>query len=291
MPLTKTTSPGRLLAAGEHRADHHRVGAGDECLGDLAGVLHAAVGDQRDARGLGGERRLVDRGHLRHADAGDDAGGADRARPDADLDGVGAGVDERLRALAGRDVAADDLDVLGRRVGLEPPDHVEQEVDVAVRGVGDEDVDPGLDQGGGPLPGVPEVADGRADEQPAVGVVRRVGELLALDEVLDGDESAEAALAVDERQPLALVGPQQRGRLLAGDADGAGDQALARHHLGDLGGRPLRDRREAQVAVGDDAEQVVVDVDDRAGRRRGTRRRGGRAPPASRRARSSRGWR
>ena len=56
------------------------------------------------------ERRLVHRRHLRHADAGDDAGGADRARADADLDGVGARLDERLRAGAGRDVAADDVD-------------------------------------------------------------------------------------------------------------------------------------------------------------------------------------
>ena len=37
--------------------------------------------------------RLVDRGDLRDADAGDDPGGADRAGPDADLDAVGAGVD------------------------------------------------------------------------------------------------------------------------------------------------------------------------------------------------------
>ena len=70
---------GRLLAPGEHRADHHRVGAGDERLGDLAGVLHPAVGDQRDAGRLRGQGRLVDRGHLRHADARDDAGRADRA--------------------------------------------------------------------------------------------------------------------------------------------------------------------------------------------------------------------
>ena len=89
----------------------------------------------------GGQGRLVDGGDLRHADAGDDAGGADRARADADLDGVGAGVDERLRALAGRDVAADDVDVRERRVGLEPADDVEHARGVAVRGVDDEHVD------------------------------------------------------------------------------------------------------------------------------------------------------
>ena len=54
---------------------------------------------------------LVDRGDLRHADPGDDAGRADRAGPDADLDAVRAGVDQRLGAGAGGDVAADDVDV------------------------------------------------------------------------------------------------------------------------------------------------------------------------------------
>ena len=51
-----------------------------------------------------------------------------------------------------------------RRVRLEPLDHVEQHPDVAVGGVGDEHVHPGVDQRGGPLPGLAEVADGRADE-------------------------------------------------------------------------------------------------------------------------------
>ena len=82
-----------------------------------------------------------------------------------------------------------DLDVPGGRVGLEPLDHVEQHPDVAVGGVGDEHVDAGLDQRGGPLPGVAEVADRGADQQPAVGVLGRVGELLGLHEVLDRDQA------------------------------------------------------------------------------------------------------
>ena len=51
--------------------------------------------------GLAGQGGLVDRGDLGDADAGDDAGRADRARADADLDRVGAGVDERLGARRG----------------------------------------------------------------------------------------------------------------------------------------------------------------------------------------------
>ena len=80
---------------------------------------------------------------------------------------------------------------------------------MAVGGVDDEDVDTGLDERRGPLPGVAEVADRGTDEQPAVAVLGRVRELLALDEVLDGDEPGEAALVVDERQPLALVLAEQ----------------------------------------------------------------------------------
>ena len=56
--------------------------------------------------------RVHDGGELRHADAGDDARGADRARPDADLDRVGAGIDQRLGAFARRDVAGDDCTAL-----------------------------------------------------------------------------------------------------------------------------------------------------------------------------------
>ena len=134
---------------------------------------------------------------------------------------------------------------------------------MAVRGVGDEHVDAGLDQGGGALPGVAEVADRGADQQPAVAVVRRVGELLALDEVLDGDEAGRggpSSSTSGSRSRLcwrsSAVASSRR------DADGAGDQRHRGHHLVDLGGRPLRDRGEAQVAVGDDAEQPVVGVDD-----------------------------
>ena len=66
--------------------------------------------------------RIHDRGELRHADAGDDPRRADRARADADLDRVRAGIDQRLRGLGGRDVAGDDLDGVGQ--ALHPLDRM-----------------------------------------------------------------------------------------------------------------------------------------------------------------------
>src|SRR5699024_1341250 len=101
---------GRLIAAGQKRSEHDGVGTGDESLADVTGVLEPAVADDRDAGGTGGLRGHVDRGDLRDADAGDHAGGADRSRTHADLDGVDAGVDERLGTFLRRDVAADNLD-------------------------------------------------------------------------------------------------------------------------------------------------------------------------------------
>jgi hypothetical protein len=145
--------------------------------------------------------------------------------------------------------------VAGRRVRLQPGDHVEHEPGVAVGDVRHEDVDAGLDQRRGALPRVAEVADRRADQQPPVGVLGGVRVLLRAHEVLDGDEPGQPARVVDQRQPLALVLAQDRRGVLARDADRRGDERQRRHHVGDQRGRPLGDRHEAQVAVGDHAEQ------------------------------------
>ena len=75
-----------LVGAGEQVADHHRAGADGQRLDDVAGVADAAVGDHRHVVPRRRLRALVHRRDHRHADAGDDAGGADRAGADADLD-------------------------------------------------------------------------------------------------------------------------------------------------------------------------------------------------------------
>ncbi len=130
-------------------------------------------------------------GELRHADAGDDAGGADRARADADLDRIGAGVDQRLRALAGRDIAGDDRDLVGG--ALDAPDLVAGPAPnghARCRRRGNRRPPPSAARRARTL-----VADGGGggDAQAAVGVlggVRMRGRLL---DVLDGDEPDAAA--------------------------------------------------------------------------------------------------
>ncbi len=219
--------------------------------------MEAAVADDRDAGRLGGERGLVDRGHLRDADAGDDAGGADGAGSDADLDAVAAGVDQRLGAVAGGDVAADDVD---GGVRLDLGDHVADQAGVTVGGVDDDEVGARLDQGLGALVRVTGDADGRTDEEPAVLVLGGVRVLLGLDEVLDRDEALEDARVVDQRKLLDLVAAQQLHGVHARDADLARDQ---RHRGHDLAHLAAAVRLEGHVAVGDDAEELAGGVGDR----------------------------
>ena len=133
---------------------------------------------------------------------------------------------------------------------------------MAVRGVDDEHVDARFDERRRALPGLTEVADGGADEQAAFGVLRGVRKLLGLHEVLHGDERDETPVVVDERQALTLVLTQDRRRVVVRDVDGSGDERLRRHDVAHLRRRPLRDGREAQVAVGDHADELVVLDDD-----------------------------
>ena len=115
---------------------------------------------------------VVDRGDLRHADARDDAGGADGARADADLHRVGAGLDQRARGVAGGDVAADHVH---RRIVLLDPAHaLDHALAVAVRGVDHDHVHARVHQRLDALLGALAHPDGGAHAQPPAGVAAAV---------------------------------------------------------------------------------------------------------------------
>ena len=101
----------RFFGAGKRAAEHRAVAAEEQRFGERAVPLDAAVGDDRHARPVDREAAFDQRLHLRHAEAGRDARRAAAAGPDADLDAVGAALDQEARALGGGDVAGDDLDV------------------------------------------------------------------------------------------------------------------------------------------------------------------------------------
>ena len=204
-------------------------------------------------------RAVVDRRDLRDADAGDDARRADRAGADADLDRVGARVDERLGRLRRRDVAGDDRDV---ERALSSRDRVERRRASGrarcrrrARPPPRSTSASARSSPSGPAP------TAAADPQPALIVLRRdAGTGCFFGMSLTVMSPLRQPSASTHRELLDLVAVQDRARLLERRADGDGDEALARHQLGD---RPRRVVLEAEVAVREDADEASVLVGDR----------------------------
>ena len=185
-----------FVGAGEQGPDHAAFGARRDGLGQVAGILDAAVGDERDFGLPARLRRLDDGRELRHADAGDHARRADGAGPDADLDAIGAGVDQRPGAVGGGDVAADHLDIVGKLLDLFH--RLQDGGRMAVRGVDDDDVDASIEQRLGPGDAVVADAGGRGDPEASLFVLAGVGVCLGLFHVLDRDQADAAERAVDD---------------------------------------------------------------------------------------------
>ena len=229
---------------------------GRDGLGDVARIADAAIGDERDAGPLEGLGDVRDGRDLRHADTADDPRRADRARTDADLDAVDAGLDERPRRLGRGDVATDDLDV--GVVLLDPGDLIEDTLRVAMRRIDDDDVDAGLDEGRGALIG--GRADRGADTQTAVFVLaglRLVGRLL---DVLDRDHATQAEIVVDDEDLLDAVLVEQAQDLLpVGPLLDRHEPFLRRHDTRD---GLIEAGLETQIAVGHDADETLA-LDDR----------------------------
>ena len=104
--------------------------------------------------------------------------------------------------------------------------------------------------------------DGGSAAQAPRFVAAGVGELLALLDVLHRDQPGEPAAAVDERQLLDAVTLEDRLGLVERGTDGCGDEAGRRHEVGDRAvvvGRLA----EADVAVGQDADETSIAIGDR----------------------------
>ena len=135
--------------------------------------------------------------------------------PDADLDGIGAGIDERARALGGGDIAGDDLADVAE--ALDRGDGGDHALGMAMGGVDDDDVDLGLQQRLGALQPLGPDAGGRGGAQAALLVLAGIGEFLRLLDILDGDEADAAIGLVHHQQLLDAVLMQQPLGLVAAD--------------------------------------------------------------------------
>ena len=126
---------------------------------------------------------------------------------------------------------------------------------MAMRGIDDQHVHAGVEQGFGPFqPGLAD-ARRRSDPQPAPLVLAGVRMAFGLVDILDRDQAGADAVLVHHEQLLDPVLVQQALGFGPVDRFGHGDQVLAGHQLAH---RLLRIVGEADVAVGDDARQPAV---------------------------------
>ena len=225
--------------------------------------MDATVGDAGHASGTAGLGGLVHGGELRNANTGNDTGGADGARTNTDLDGIGTGLDHGLGTGTGADVAADDLHAIEGGIVLQAGDHVECQAGLTVGGVDHEHIHAGLHQGGGTLPCVAEEADAGGHAQATLLVLGGVRVLFGLDEVLDRDQTSQMTFRINQRQLLNLVLGEQAVGVVLGDVGRTGDQVLLGHDILDLQGVVILGGDETHITVGDDADELVVLVHHR----------------------------
>ena len=140
-PLVQLDLARRLLGTREQAADHHRIGAGHQRLGDITGIANTAIGNHRYPRIAQCFGNRGDSCYLRHTDTGDDPGGADRTGTDTDLDAVDARLDQCPAAIGRGDIAADNLAV--RILLPDPAHHVEHTLRMTVGRIDNDHVDAG----------------------------------------------------------------------------------------------------------------------------------------------------
>ena len=244
----------RLFGAGEHAAHHHAAGTGGNGLGDVAAVADAAVGDQRHAGAAQGGGHAVNRHDLRHAHAGHNAGGANRARANADLDRIGARLHQGQSSGASGDVATHHIDV--RVVLLDPAHPVDHALAVTVRRVHHDGVHTGAHQGFHALFGALAHPDRRAHAQLALGVASGVGETGLFGDVFHGDQALELKGVIDHQQALDLVLVEQHLGLGQRGAVGHGYQLVAPRH--DFADRQVVAGLETQVTSGHDTDHFAT---------------------------------
>ena len=204
-------------------------------------------------------RDHADRGDLRHADAGDDARRADRAGTDADLDRIRARIDQRLGGIAGDDVAGDERHAADTRFATQRTRSItpcEWPCAVSMTSTSTP-ASTSASMRCSVSPPTPTAAPTRRRSRSSL---QAFGLSRAFWMSLTVIRPAQAERVVDDQHFLDAMLVQQREHFVLAGAFLDRDQAfLARHDVLD---RIVGLLLEAQIAVGDDADELLA-VDDR----------------------------
>ena len=167
-----------------------------------------------------------------------------------DFHAVDAQRNQILRALVGGHVPGDQLHF--RKTLLHLADGFHHSRGMAMRGIQSQHVHLGASQFHGALEEVSSGADGRSRAQPALLVLRGLGEFEFFLDVLDGDQALQIEVLVNDQQLLDAMALQQALGLFERRADRHGHQIVLGHRRSD---RLPEIFLEAQVAIGEDAHE------------------------------------
>ena len=92
--------PRTFHRARQQRTQHDDVRTGGQCFDDVPGIADATIGNGRHAVLAADAAYLLDGGELGHTNTGNNAGGADGTRTNANLDGGGTAGNEIARTPA-----------------------------------------------------------------------------------------------------------------------------------------------------------------------------------------------
>ena len=249
-----------LVAACEYRTHHDGAATCSDRLHDITGVLDTTIGDDRDTVLVSYLERIHNRGYLRNTDTGNDTGRTDGARSDTDLYAVGAGLDEGLGRLTGRDITRDDLKI--RELLLQHADALQNVCTMAMCRVENDDVYMCVDELLCTLDDIGCDTECSTAEESALYILRRVRILHLLLDILDGDETLQITLIIDDRELLYLRTCEDLLRFLEGGTLLRRYEVLARHALADLLRVVLL---ENEVTVRDDTDELLALGDWHAG--------------------------
>src|SRR5690554_2460283 len=259
--LVQLDFTGGFFGTGQQPADHDRTGASSNRFGQVTGVAHPAVSDQRNIVGLEGLRHAGNGADLRHANTRYHTGGTDGAGTDTHFHAVGAGFGQCLGGGASGDVAADHLNL--REVLLDPLHAVDYTLGVAVSGIHDDDINAGFGQRRHPVRGFRPRPYRRPHEQATVGILGGVGEGACLFNILESDQTAQLKLLVDHQHFLDPVFLHPHLDHVEFSPFRHRYQTLTRGH--DVGNAVTLVGLKAHVTLGDDTYQVFALYHRKAG--------------------------
>src|SRR5690606_26777127 len=218
-----------FVGTGQHRADHHHTGTGGNGFGDVARETDTTVSHHRNTVFFHRRRNIGDGRNLRHTNTGDDTGGTDGTRANANFHAVSTGFGQRNGGFSGGNVAANHLHF--REMFFHPAHTVNNAGagrvrGMAVSGVHHNHVNTGFYQCFNTLFGTGTGADGSADAQTTLVVFGGIGESAGFVDVFNGHQANQFALSVQHQNFFNAVDVQQLLHFFSAGAFRYGDQFL-----------------------------------------------------------------